>query len=114
MPDQFKREITIMDKYGPAMTITDPAEAARYFELCVEHTQIFFGKPREIAEEVERSNLGSFAGYYDHETRRRVERLFRCVHPFLGPAREEPTEPTDVLLLGIRLGMDLKGGTRRG
>jgi hypothetical protein len=33
---------------------------------------------------VERHNLGYFAGYYDNETRERVERLFKCSHPIFG------------------------------
>ncbi len=30
------------------------------------------------------ANLGYFAGYYDSETRERVERLFKCSHPVFG------------------------------
>lgn len=74
------RDITIGDKYRPAMSIAADSEAAEYFERLVEHT-MGFGKSREAAEAIERANIGYFAGYYDAETRERVERLFGCAHP---------------------------------
>lgn len=83
--------ITIRDKYAPAMEITDPEEAASYFEECVQH-QMSFGTDRVEAEKIERVNLGYYAGYYDHETRERVERLFDCAHPVFGKAADhKPT-----------------------
>lgn len=81
MPD----EMTIREKYDPAMSITDQVEADRYFERCVEHT-MRFGNDRAKAESIERQNLGYYAGYFDHATRIRVERLFRCAHPIFGSA----------------------------
>lgn len=81
----MKRSITIGEKYGPAMEIKDQASADRYFEELVKHSMQFFGTKREEAEKVERHNLGYFAGYFDNETRERVERLFKCAHPILGP-----------------------------
>lgn len=79
-PISMPRQITIGDKYGPAMLISDQAHADAYFEECVSHT-MSFGKSREEAEKIEKANLGYFAGYYSRETRGRVERLFRCAHP---------------------------------
>lgn len=46
------------------------------------------GKTREEAEQIERSNLGYYAGYHLDETRERVERLFRCAHPVFGSIAE--------------------------
>lgn len=77
------KQITIGDKYRPAMEITDQAAATEYFERCVEHC-MGFGKTREEAEKVERANLGYFAGYYGPDVRARVERLFTCEHPVFG------------------------------
>lgn len=84
--------ITIGDKYGPAMEITEQAEADAYFERCVEHSMLF-GKSRTEAEALERHNLGYYAGYYDGATRERVERLYRCSHPIFGAVatRGHPT-----------------------
>jgi hypothetical protein len=77
-------QITIGDKYGPAMQMTDQAEADAYFTVLVEHC-MRFGKTAEEATAIERSNLGYYAGYYNDETRARVERLFACAHPIFGP-----------------------------
>jgi len=104
----MKREITIGEKYGPAMLIEDQTEADAYFEQCVEHT-MSFGNPRTEAEKIERANLGYFAGYHDNETRLRVERLFRCEHPIFGPiARNGPPTFSDALRAGIERGRALK------
>lgn len=80
----MKTNITIADKYGPAMIINDQTEADAYFEQCVVHSMRVGRCDRGAAEEIERRNLGYYAGYYDNETRERVERLFRCVHPVFG------------------------------
>lgn len=84
MSGPLPSRITIGDKYGPAMKIADQTEADAYFARCVEHTMQFVGGSREEAERIERINLGYYAGYYDEETRKRVEHLFRCAHPVLG------------------------------
>ena len=75
--------MTIREKYDRAMTITDQAEADSMFEQLVQHN-MSFGNDREKAEEIERQNLGYYAGYFDNETRTRVERLFKCAHPIFG------------------------------
>lgn len=97
--------ITIGDKYRPAMKITEQPEADAYFEECVQHTMDNFGKTRTEAEEVERSNLGYWAGYYSSKTRERVERLFKCTHPIFGSIAErgEPTA-SEALEAGRRIG----------
>ena len=90
----MKKNITIGEKYRPAMEITDQVEADAYFEMCVEHT-MRLGKSRQEAEKIERSNLGYYAGYYDHETMARVNRLFHTQHPIFGktiPTAEEAFE----------------------
>lgn len=107
LPDQ----ITIGDKYGPAMAITDEAEAKEYFRRCVRHTMRLNGEDREEAERVERMNIGYFAGYYDHETRARVERLFGCAHPIFGSIAEKgPPTADEAFAAGLALGK--KGGSR--
>ena len=88
----MNNKITIGDKYGPAMEITDQVEADLYFEICVKHTMRCSGKTRQEAEVIEQSNLGYYAGYYDSETMVRVNRLFCTQHPVFGntiPTAEE-------------------------
>ena len=83
----MKKGLTIGEKYRPAMEMTDQATADAYFEECVLDCMIQ-GKTRAEAETIECQNLGYFAGYYDNETRERVERLFRCAHPIFGKIAE--------------------------
>ena len=84
----MKTQITIGEKYGPAMEITDQVTADAYFEECVEHC-MRHRHGRNKAEVIERQNLGYFAGYYDSETRKRVEHLFKCSHPIFGSIAEK-------------------------
>lgn len=99
---KFPQRITIGDKYRPAMEITNEAEAHAYFECCVEHC-MSHGSSREKAEEIERANLGYFAGYYDDETRARVERLFLCKHPVFGAIAENgPPNAKEAFNAGTR------------
>lgn len=84
--DPIPFDANIGQKYDPAMVIRDQAEADAYFERLVEHTMRVAGVEREEAERIERANLGYYAGYSSHETRLRVESLFRCEHPVFGSA----------------------------
>lgn len=102
------KEITIGDKYGPAMEIQTQAEADEYFEVCVQHC-MSHGRTRQEAESVERSNLGYFAGYCSHETRERVERLFRCAHPIFGSiAKHGAPTPEKAFEMGKQIGESLR------
>lgn len=102
------KEITIGDKYGPAMEITTQDEADAYFLKLVEHT-MSFGRLRPEAEQLERRNLGYYAGYYGHDTRERVERLFNTEHPLFGSiARDGPPDLDDVLKRGILMGQEAR------
>ena len=101
--EKFPDEMTIGEKYRPAMAIIDPVKAKEYFESCVEHT-MRKGKSREEAESIERQNIGYFAGYYDQDTRIRVERLFSCKHPIFGRAIEYNPTWRESLLLGHLIG----------
>ena len=105
----MKKKITYKEKYGPAMKITDQKEANEYFEKCVKHSMTF-GNSREQAEDIERQNLGYYAGYYDHETRLRVEELFSCKHPVFGSAETSKPTPEEAFEMGKSLGA--KGAPR--
>lgn len=100
-----KQKITIGEKYGPAMEIDDQAEADAYFEACVQHCLSFGEHDRQRCEEIERQNLGYYAGYCDHETRERVERLFGCSHPVFGAiATNGPPSPEEAFAKGVEMG----------
>ena len=100
----FPEKATYEDKYDPAISIQSQAEADEYFEMLVVHS-MGAGKSREEAEGIERYNLGYWAGYYDNETRERVERLFKCAHPLFGAIAEKgPPTPEEAFQLGVELG----------
>jgi hypothetical protein len=97
------------EKYSPAMSITDEAEAALYFERLVDHCMRSCGESREEAERIERSNLGYFAGYYDSATRERVERLFSCEHPIFGKIAERgPPTLLEAFTAGVMMGAEAR------
>lgn len=108
LPKSFRAKSTIGDIYGPAMKITEPAVAQEYFELIVKHHIEAHGQNREEAEEIIRSILGYFAGYYDNETRERVERLFTCAHPIFGPISSGAPTPEQAFEMGKKFGEKLK------
>jgi hypothetical protein len=111
--DLMPERITIGVKYGPAMEITDQAEADAYFERCVQHTMQRFDKTREEAELIERSNLGYYAGYCSPETRERVERLFKCAHPIFGAIATNGSPSLEhALRAGIEAGTKGRGERR--
>ena len=98
----MKKGITIDEKYDPAMKITTQAEADAYFEECVQEIMAW-GKTREQAESVEKQNLGYYAGYYNEETRLRVERLFRCSHPIFGAAANGIPSAEEAFAAGVKM-----------
>ena len=79
LPDK----ISFGELLGPAMKITDQAEADEYFDAMVAR-DIRLGYSREQAEAMEKENIGYYAGYCDNATRERVERLFNTKHPVFG------------------------------
>lgn len=96
-----------------AMLIVDEARAREYFEALVEQQIKRFGTSREETERMVRSNLGYFAGYYDHETRARVERLFQCEHPIFGAIAENgPPSLEEAFAMGRAFGAKHRGGPR--
>ncbi|MEM7813265.1 MAG: hypothetical protein AAF532_17450 [Planctomycetota bacterium] len=88
------------------MKITDRAEASAYFERLVERHMRCFGKSREEAERIERTNLGYYAGYGSHETRERVEDLFDCQHPVFGSAANGPPTVDEAVAAGRQMAED--------
>lgn len=93
---QLPDKMTYGEAYGTAMNITDQEEANRYFEALVQrHLRVYPKYTREDAEQIERGNLGYYAGYYDSETRERVQRLFLAVHHIFGPTEQDNSGESD-------------------
>jgi hypothetical protein len=91
----------------PAMRITDQADAEAWFRLVCAEVAAESGIELEEVERSIRAQLGYFAGYYDHETRRRVERLFRTTHPVFGAAGDSPPTAAEAYRAGVALGRRL-------
>jgi hypothetical protein len=89
---QNKKQLTYGEALDPAMNITDPEDAAQYKADYIKYTESFLkdglSETGNTAEEIVNVNLGYFAGYYDNETRARVERLFNTSHPIFGAIKE--------------------------
>jgi hypothetical protein len=93
---------TIGELYEPAMTIESQEEADAYFAALVARQLKLVKVARARAEKVERENLGYYAGYFDSATRQRVEKLFRCEHPYFGPiAKNGQPTPEQALAAGF-------------
>lgn len=94
--------------YDHAMHITDQAEADAHLETLIADCMAA-GHSRIEAEEIQRENLAYYAGYFGHETRARVERLFRCKHPVFGAIAEVgPPTPEQAYELGLAMGKALR------
>lgn len=93
-PDN-KEVLTYAECLKPAMEIMDQADANQYLVDYIAYIQAALEKePRSdemTAEEIAKINLGYYAGYYNSETRKRVELLFCCHHPIFGSASQEIT-----------------------
>lgn len=108
-----KAKLTYGECLKPAMEITDESDAQKYLADYVAFIQKSLDKepnPNGLsATQIAGSNLGYYAGYYDNETRERVERLFGCSHPIFGKIAEKgvPTAK-DVFDAGVKLGKKSK------
>jgi hypothetical protein len=86
-----KEVLTYGEALSPAMEITDEADAQQYLNDYIAYTQKHLDKnpSDKTASEIARINLGYYAGYYSHDVRARVEKLFNCSHPVFGSIKEK-------------------------
>lgn len=100
-----KNSLTYSECLGPAMEITEQADADQYLKAYIEFTAAHFedATGQYTPEQVCKINLGYYAGYYDNETRERVERLFKCSHPVFGSIKEVGApSPEKAFALGVQ------------
>jgi len=112
IPDRFPNpNSTAAEIYGPAMELKDRGQAKAYFDKIVSLILLLKeedGMTREKAEELVKSNLGYYAGYYDAETRERVEDLFDCEHPIFGKIEKNGApSPGQAFEAGIALANEM-------
>lgn len=105
-----KPNLSYGETLGPAMGITDQEDADQYFREYVAflntHMKARTDHKGRTAEDIARINLGYYAGYYDHETRLRVESLFKCRHPWLGAASDGVLTPDQAFEAGRRMAVE--------
>lgn len=94
--------------YSDAVKVKTQEEAdvilAALVNQCMENTD----KTREEVEEIQRSNIGYVAGYYDEATRERAEKLYGAVHPIFGPVSNVIT-PDQAFQMGREFAASTKG-----
>jgi len=102
-----KEVLTYGECLGPAMVITEKEDADQYFKDYVAFIQKYLDeKPRtdgKTAEQIAKDNLGYYAGYYDHDTQLRVEKLFMCSHPIFGKAANGAPTPEEAFEMGHKM-----------
>lgn len=86
-----------------AMEVGSPDAADEKFELLVSYVMKNSTLERVQAEARTREALGYYAGYYSEEVRERVERLYHCTHPILGPVSKKWT-PDEIFKKGMEMG----------
>lgn len=84
-----KKLNTIREVFDEALRCakTDKNKASDFFKAYVEH--ILLNTNGEVntyaeAEEIAKSNLGYFAGYYDRKTIDIIYKTYQCSHPIFG------------------------------
>lgn len=103
-----KKSLTYGECLEPAMNITDAEDAKQYLKDYVDFIEKTVDKKHlteRTSTEIAKHNLGYYAGYYNNETRERIERLFMCEHPLFGSIKENgvPT-PEEAFRIGTEYG----------
>ena len=98
-----ERDYLVSEMLTPAMKINDQKVADEYLEALIQWSMEFHGHSREEADRIQRGSLAYVAGYYDHDTRLRVEKLFNCTHPVFGAASDGAPSPTEAFEMGARM-----------
>lgn len=88
-----KKVLTSGECLEPAMEIRSKANAREYLEDYIafidrDLKRVPISSHGKTAEQIAKSNLAYYAGYYSNETRKRVEDLFDCAHPTFGSIKE--------------------------
>ena len=100
----------LIQVYEAAMVAKNETEANWLLTKAIDlHRDAKPERPLNEVEAIERENIAYFAGYYDNETRARVERLFECAHPIFGAIAEKgPPSPELAFAKGQVLGLEAR------
>lgn len=108
-----KNKPTVGELLDPAMQITKQEDADQYLASYIKWIQKDLDKtPNKdglTAEQIAKSNLGYYAGYYSNETRERVEKLFKCEHPVFGSIEKNGAPGSKKAFeMGLAIGKKMK------
>ncbi len=100
-PDGHRTEAEIIVMYDGACRAKTPDEAREslkevWTDWCYEHPELEATECQTMA----RKAICYWAGYFSHDVRLRVEKLYECEHPVFGPATRGPIDPTQAYLMG--------------
>lgn len=94
----------------PIISIVNEDELKEYFEDYVQwNMSKLEGSTRAEVEDMCRSNIGYWAGYYGVEARTKVENILKAIHPHLGSVNLQLTSQ-EIFERGKALGRGLKEG----
>lgn len=97
-----KSILTLGEALDPAMEITTKVEADLFLLDYMDYLAPFNKEmDRYDLENLAKYNIGYYSGYFDIETRKRVEELFECKHPILGSYTTTYT-PAELIEMGIK------------
>lgn len=87
-----KQLTTMHEVFEEAIKCKDQKEAKQFLQTYVK---------TGVKEEIAKSNLGYFAGYYSPDVREKILQLFNAPHPIFGTT--QPT-PEEAFRKGVELG----------
>jgi hypothetical protein len=93
--------VAVFDKACRAMTTNEATEALREITLLRRKSE-----DEDLSQSLRwaREAVCYWAGYFSHDVRLRVERLYMSEHPIFGSAMNGPANPKQALMTGIRIG----------
>jgi hypothetical protein len=106
-----KDELSFHEIFEQALKINTKEEAASYLADYSKWIKIkSFGKEQvKEPEDIIRENFGYYAGYYSHDVRRKIERLFECEHPIFGSIEKNgPPTMQQAFALGLEMGAKIR------
>jgi hypothetical protein len=89
---------------------TDKATAQTLLDEYIEDIQRYYRAASDLknyteAKRLALNNIGYYAGYYDQETRERVELLYGARHPVLGSALGNQLTSEQIYKIGVDYGL---------
>lgn len=100
-----RKMVDYKDLLERAMKVDSKASASQILESIIRVSMRQNNLSRAKAMKYAKENLAYYAGYYDDDTRRRVEKFFECEHPFFGSIEKYgPPTPEEAFAMGQKLG----------